>query len=609
MQGNEVRKDEIAADAHLEDLPAGTELMRGQYTIASYLNSGGFGITYCANDSLGRTVVIKECFPSIMCQRVGTNIVPRKIDFAVELSKLIEQFVSEAHALAALKHKNILHVHQVFEENDTAYMAIDFIDGPDLLDVIENDPHRLTPEEITRLTRRALGAIKYIHDKDILHRDISPDNILIDETGEPVLIDFGAARRNNTVPGRVFSKVKFVKDGYSPQEFYIEGAEQGPWSDLYSFAASMYHAIKGSAPVDGQQRMTAVAQGRPDPYEPLAGQIEGYPEGFLEAMDHALAILPRDRLQSADEWLEYIPTRPTRVRRSMIPSRRTRPAGETGSRNLSAVISPSDSVSETPVSIDDITAEPASDALPENEEFGPIAISREDDNDIATVFDDDDLDDDEPVDIRAESFIEPVPSSKKKQKATKSSPVQDQLAEKLKVAREGAATSMPIVPESDEFEDEAEFDDNVDLFEQDDQSTEELFEEVNAGLASRASTRSNSYPVSEEDTAPDHPDEEFDALETAIAETTEDAKGPVDEADLKLNRRISQIVVQSQQDMKAADEEDDTVIPLEPEDDTPEPVAALEHRKSSGKGIMYGLIAAALALVAAGLGWQFMGGS
>lgn len=390
----------------MDDLPPGTELMRGQYTIESYLNSGGFGITYCARDSLGRTVVIKECFPSVLCRRVGTSIEPSKIDYAVELSKLIEQFVSEAHALAALNHKNILHVHQVFEENQTAYMAIDFIDGPDLMDVIQNTPERLTSEEILRITRRALGAIKYIHSEGMLHRDISPDNILIDETGEPVLIDFGAALRSTKVPGRVFSKVKFVKDGYSPQEFYIEGAEQGEWSDIYGFAATIYHLISGAPPVDGQQRMSSVAQGHDDPYVKLAGTTDDYPGGFLEALDKALAIMPVDRLQTADEWLELIPARPARVlsRREPFVSRRTRPVSTatTKTRHLGADLAPLDIIKEiskpaTTATFKSSQAPIAADELPNDDDDFALSLELEDgDYDV-----DETEPDDEPVDIQA----------------------------------------------------------------------------------------------------------------------------------------------------------------------------------------------------------------
>lgn len=287
--------------------------MHGQYTIDAYLNSGGFGITYRAKDSLGRPVVIKECFPGVMCLRKGTKVAARSSEYKEELAGMIEGFVREAHNLAALTHKHIVHVHQVFEENDTAYMAIDFIEGMDLLERIDLDSDRMSAKEIVRLTKRILPAVRYIHDKGMLHRDISPDNILIDASGEPMLIDFGAARKNAPSSRRAVSQMKFVKDGYSPQEFYIAGAEQGPWSDIYSLAASLYHAISGEAPEESQKRMSALAQKQPDPYVPLAKRIRGYPPQFLETIDAALKVNPQDRIQSAEEWMRRLSNRPPKA--------------------------------------------------------------------------------------------------------------------------------------------------------------------------------------------------------------------------------------------------------------------------------------------------------
>jgi hypothetical protein len=97
-----------------------------------------------------------------------------------------------------------------------------------------------------------------------------------------------------------------VKDGYSPQELYIAGSVQGPWSDLYALAASFHHLIAGEPPPDAQRRLAAIADRSPDPYHPLAGRFAGYPPGFLEAIDRAIKVLPRDRIQSAGEWLALL---------------------------------------------------------------------------------------------------------------------------------------------------------------------------------------------------------------------------------------------------------------------------------------------------------------
>jgi serine/threonine protein kinase len=292
----------------MDDLKPGASLLHGQYKIESFLSSGGFGITYLARDSLDRRVVIKECFPNALCRRAGTSVAARSRAHQAEFRSVVKLFVREAWSLSKLTHPNIVGVHQVFEDNDTAYMALDYIDGFDLLETIEDDSMRLSPREISNILRKILSAVAFVHDQDMLHRDISPDNILIDrKTGNPVLIDFGAAREEVSRVNRVLSELRVVKDGYSPQEFYVNGSSQGPSSDLYALAATFYHLIRGEAPPVSQARLFAIASQQADPYVPLDGTtIDGYDVPFLEAINRALNVLPKDRLQSAQEWLRMI---------------------------------------------------------------------------------------------------------------------------------------------------------------------------------------------------------------------------------------------------------------------------------------------------------------
>jgi serine/threonine protein kinase len=291
------------ADDLVDELPPGTKLLKGQYTITRYLNSGGFGITYLAKDSLDRDVVIKECFPSSFSRRSKTMVAARSRAHTAELRSVVQLFVKEARNLSKIVHPNIVAVHQVFEDNGTAYMALDFVDGLDLQQIIDGQGKMPTTPEIVVLVEKLLHAIGFIHVNDMLHRDISPDNVLIANTGEPVLIDFGAAREQASKSNRAMSALRVVKDGYSPQEFYIAGSEQGPWSDLYALGATFYHLIAGEAPVNGQARLAALAEDRPDPYVKLDGRFEGYPPGFLAAIDKALSTMPKQRVQSAEEWL------------------------------------------------------------------------------------------------------------------------------------------------------------------------------------------------------------------------------------------------------------------------------------------------------------------
>jgi serine/threonine protein kinase len=292
----------LMQEAGKEALAPGSKLLSGQYEIQRYLSSGGFGITYLATDSLNRTVVIKECFPEAFCNRVNKTVRARTHNYIEDFQSTVRLFIKEAHALSRLDHPSVVGVHQVFEDNETAYMALDLIDGQDLLGIIESGAPQMSPEAVRSLTLKLLDAIDHVHGQDLLHRDISPDNILVDKSGHPVLIDFGAAREEASRKSRILSSVLVVKDGYSPQEFYIAGSQQQPCSDLYALAATLSHLITGEAPPNSQVRVAALAANQPDPYQRLTGRFPQYDAAFLEAIDKALNIAPSKRMQSAEEW-------------------------------------------------------------------------------------------------------------------------------------------------------------------------------------------------------------------------------------------------------------------------------------------------------------------
>lgn len=288
-------------------LPVGTNLSGDQFTITSRLSAGGFGITYRAQDNfLGRTVVIKECFADDFCIRSDKQVLARNQASEKNFRSIVDMFIREARSLAKLRHPNIVGVHRAFEENGTAYMALDLIVGHDLDNILEVNSTRLPPSGVKDMLLRLLDAVETIHDLDLLHRDISPDNIMIDNDGNPVLIDFGAARGDASRRTRAISSLLVVKDGYSPQELYVAGSIQTPSSDLYALAATFYHVLSGEAPPNSQIRTMEIAGQNPDPCVPLAGRINGYEPAFLEAIDKAMQPLPRDRLQSAGEWLDLI---------------------------------------------------------------------------------------------------------------------------------------------------------------------------------------------------------------------------------------------------------------------------------------------------------------
>lgn len=286
-----------------EALPIGTRLLGDQFTINRPLSSGGFGITYLAKDNyLERSVVIKECFPEVFCQREDKKVLVRSHSNHEKYRAIVEMFMREARSIAKMRHPNIVGVHRIFEDNETAYMVLDLIDGRDLLDIIKDKDQELTPAQVKATLIKVLDAVDLVHQQDLLHRDISPDNILLDKWGSPVLIDFGAAREEASRETRALSSVLVVKDGYSPQEFYFAGGKQSACSDLYALGATFYHVISGEAPPNSQTRMAEFAGNNPDPCTPLAGRFDEYEPEFLAAIDTAMSILPKHRIQSARAW-------------------------------------------------------------------------------------------------------------------------------------------------------------------------------------------------------------------------------------------------------------------------------------------------------------------
>ncbi|MGA9435014.1 MAG: serine/threonine-protein kinase [Roseobacter sp.] len=293
--------------ADAEDLTVGTELLNGQFLIQSRLRSGGFGVTYIARDSLARQVVVKECFPSGLCTRKGTNVYPASEKAAGDFHAIKSQFIREARQLAKLVHPGIVAVHQVFEENNTAYMALDKINGMDFVTVSEERPELLTKECLHSALQQCLTAIGFIHQNHVLHRDVSPDNIMIDDNGHVTLIDFGASKEHaDQSRPAMFA----VKDGYSPYEFYTPKSKHDFASDFYALGATFHYLVTGTPPPDSLARLKALTSGKADPYEPLVKGEWPFDYNILVTIDRALKMRQRNRYQSAAQWLEDLEAQP-----------------------------------------------------------------------------------------------------------------------------------------------------------------------------------------------------------------------------------------------------------------------------------------------------------
>jgi serine/threonine protein kinase len=278
---------------NVEALPLGTLL--GDYRLDAVIGHGGFGITYRAFDrQLAKVVAIKEYLPVEFAVRQGLKVVPRGGRFAEDFAWGRDRFLDEARALARFRHPHIVPVLRFLVANDTAYTVMEFEDGRSLGELLHDSGRRLPPDEVRRLAEGLLLGLGAVHAQGFLHRDIKPSNIIIRRDGVPILIDFGAARQAMGHRTRTLTSV--LTPQYAPIEQYAAEGKQGPWSDIYSAAAVLHHAITGAPPPEAASRVGK------DSYRPLAQTQSAFDKSFLAAIDSALAFAPDQRPQSIAEW-------------------------------------------------------------------------------------------------------------------------------------------------------------------------------------------------------------------------------------------------------------------------------------------------------------------
>jgi serine/threonine protein kinase len=289
-----ISRQQMSSD-NVQALTPGTRL--GDYRLDAVIGHGGFGITYRAFDTqLAKFVAIKEYLPVEFAVRGGDgNVVPRGTRFAEDFAWGRERFLDEARALARFRHLHIVPVLRYFEANDTAYTVMEFEDGKNVGELLRQPAGRLSPDDVRRLADGLVGGLSAVHAQGFLHRDIKPSNIIVRRDGIPVLIDFGAARQAMGERTRTMTGV--LTPQYAPIEQYALDGKQGPWSDIYSAAAVLHHAITGQPPPDAAARVGT------DPYRPLATtHADRFEPAFLGAIDRALAFAPTDRPQTVEEW-------------------------------------------------------------------------------------------------------------------------------------------------------------------------------------------------------------------------------------------------------------------------------------------------------------------
>ncbi|MCL2040688.1 MAG: serine/threonine protein kinase [Bacteroidales bacterium] len=282
----------------VRELSAGKTLYNGKYIIERVLGMGGFGITYYARHAtLQRYYAIKEFFISGHCMRnTQTSKILLQGIKEDDFNNFKKKFIEESRTLAKMEHPNIVKVVDVFNENNTFYMVMPFIEGPTLQKLVETEG-KLDYDIAVNYVAQIAEAMSYIHAKGILHRDIKPDNIIITPDYTAVLIDFGSARE--FVHDKTQSHTSVLTKGYAPLEQYSVISKKGSYSDIYSLGAVFYFVLTGEKPMDAVERNM---NNMPSPKE-LEPNI---PEEANTTIMKAMQLKPEERYQTASEFMDVL---------------------------------------------------------------------------------------------------------------------------------------------------------------------------------------------------------------------------------------------------------------------------------------------------------------
>ena len=280
-------------------LAEGMSLQGGKYTIVRMLSHGGFGVTYLArHERLKMDVCIKEFFPSLWCNRDAFSYevsvsTTGNID---TVDRFMQKFIKEAQSIAALRHDGIVKIHDVFEENGTAYYVMDYIEGQTLQQLVKaRGP--LPVDEAMGYIRQAAGALSYLHGKHMNHLDIKPANMMIDESGRLTLIDFGVAKHYGEDGHQTTTTPMCISRGYSPIEQYKDGGVSrfSPAADIYPLGATLYYLLTGTVP--------------PEATELAVDELvipDTIPTHIAEAIRHAMESKPSRRTPSAAAFVNEL---------------------------------------------------------------------------------------------------------------------------------------------------------------------------------------------------------------------------------------------------------------------------------------------------------------
>lgn len=293
-------------------------ILKGKYMVGKVLGQGGFGITYIGMDlQLQRKVAIKEYYPAgLVGRKTGTTqVIWYASEAAREAMRTGQELVlKEARKMSKVSNiPSVVQVHNVFQENGTAYICMDFIEGQTLLNRLKKTGP-LPWNQAQALFLPIIQAMGQVHQTGLIHRDLSPDNLMIQPDGKVRILDLGAAKDLNLNSGK--SSMQVAKNGFSPLEQYLQSGTSGSWTDVYSMAATIYYTLTGIIPPSALDRMDT------DAIRWNLPQLQALPECVLAALKHALAVRPKDRTQTMEDFLKELQgqKKPVTRKKWLIPA-------------------------------------------------------------------------------------------------------------------------------------------------------------------------------------------------------------------------------------------------------------------------------------------------
>lgn len=274
--------------------------LNGRYRVCRSLGQGGFGITYLAEDELlGQKIVIKEYFPAAFARRAEDGSI--RITEETDRDAFTEgrnRFLREARILTSLLDvPGVVKAWNYFQENQTAYLVMEYVQGISLRSWLEQNGEVPSFDEASEMLRPVVLALASIHKKGLLHRDITPDNLMVGENGVVKLLDFGSARSYLREKDSEMTQTVLLKSGYAPPEQYDGKSVQGPWTDIYALSATLYEMITGCMPEDALQR-----QVRDELIAPSVYGAKMTPEQEEHLLKKGLALDERERYASVREF-------------------------------------------------------------------------------------------------------------------------------------------------------------------------------------------------------------------------------------------------------------------------------------------------------------------